>query len=85
MPRVTLCSVCNGHAAINYQLKRSQHISEIKHTFTVNAASIDLCNGCWNRLTNRRSLTLEGIEQRLIERRERILDKYRENMEGAGQ
>ena len=80
MPRTTLCAVCNGHNATNYQLKKFDRITELGGVqFSVNAGSIDLCDSCWNRLINRRTLTLEGIQERLINRRATILARHAHN------
>ena len=73
MPRTTLCAVCNGHGATNYKLSLPFYMPELARQSSVSAATIDLCDACWTRLTNKRTLTLEGVHQRIAQRRERIL------------
>lgn len=73
MPNVRLCAVCQGHNARNYKLYLHFNVPEVQHKTGVNAATLDLCDPCWTRLTNKRSLTMEGVLRRVEQRRENIL------------
>lgn len=75
MPTVKLCAVCNGHGSSNYTLSAPFKVATPAgvRMSSVNAANIDLCDDCWTRLTNKRTLTLQGVKQRIEKRRAAIV------------
>lgn len=78
MPSVKLCAFCNGHGATTYGLLKAFSVPEIQRPSgpfkaNVHAGAIDLCDNCWTAKVNKRTLTLEGVEQRIGKRRSAIL------------
>jgi hypothetical protein len=80
MPTVRLCASCNGHGSRNYHLSLPFPVPELGPTKTssVSAGTIDLCDACWNRLTNKRTLTVEGVLARAEKRHAAVLERARE-------
>ena len=74
MPTVRLCATCQGHNARNYKLVLAFPIPELgRATSSVSAGNIDLCDNCWNRYTNKRTLTVEGVLARVEQRKTNII------------
>ena len=77
MPTARLCAICNGHSATNFRLMLPFDVKTptgVRHS-SVSAATIDLCNNCWDRHTNKRTLTMETVLQRAEQRRVKILER----------
>ena len=77
MPRLSIriCTACNKKQAQNYGLIRTFPVEgavSVKHS-SVHAGSIDLCGDCWNKHVNKRTLTLQRIEERIAQRTAKIV------------